>query len=167
MKGVGSCRDLEDWPQEWQVGAVAVGSNGRSGSQELLKEQKVPPVPGVGWAPAGGELLTQDRMSVGWEGGFLEKNFEHSCRKKFCEQLCLISVSAQMWVLVVCEVCSGRAQQCNSSMMDTGDVLLLYREKIWAGQDVPELPVERTLSAAWPQPVVASVTINVCVSCSR
>lgn len=153
--------------QQRQVGAVAVGSNGRSGSQELLKEQKVPPVPGMGWAAARGELLTQHRMSVGWEGGFLEKNFEHFCRKKLCKQLCLISVPAQMWVLVVCKVCSRRGQQGNSSVMDTGDVLLLYRKKIWTGQDISELPVEWTLSSAWPQPVVASVTINVCILCSQ
>lgn len=178
---MGSWWDLENWPQEWQVGAVAVGSNGRSGSQELLKEQKVPPVPAVGWATAGGELLTQHRMSVGWEGGVLEKNFEHFCRKKFCKQLCLISVSAQMWVLVVCKVCSGRGQQGKSSVMDTGDVLLPYRKKdlnraghLWAASGansehclVPAcggfsynkcvyfmLPVITSLEALWKQIVL-------------
>ena len=74
--------------------------------------------------------MTQYRMSVGWEGGFLDKNFEKFCRKKFCKQLYLISVSAQMWMLVVCKVCSRRGQSCNSVVMDTGGVILLYIKKI-------------------------------------
>lgn len=89
-----------------------------------------------------GELLTQHRMSVGREGGFLDKNFEIFCRKKLCKQLYLISVSAQMWMLVVCKVCSGRGQSCNSIVMDTGGVLLFYIKKIWTGQNSYLLPVE-------------------------
>lgn len=147
-----SCGCREQW-EVWLPGA-AEGTKSSS-------------CPWLGWAAARGELLTQHRMSVGWEGGFLEKNFEHFCRKKLCKQLCLISVPAQMWALVVCKVCSRRGQQGNSSVMDTGDVLLLYRKKIWTGQDISELPVEWTLSTAWPQPVVASVTINVCILCSQ
>jgi len=78
----------------------------------------------------GGELLTQHRMSVGWEGDFLDKNFDKFCRKSFRKQLYLISVSAQMWMLMVCKVRSRRGQSCNSVVMDTGGILLFYIKKI-------------------------------------
>lgn len=40
--------------------------------------------------------MTQYRMSVGWEGDFLDKNFEKFCRKKFCKQLFNLGFSSDV-----------------------------------------------------------------------
>lgn len=71
----------------------------------------------------------------------MDKNFEKFCRKKFYKQLDLISVSAQMWILVVSKVCSRKGQSCNSIMMDTGGIFLLYVKEILGGQNNYQPPV--------------------------
>lgn len=92
----------------------------------------------------------------------MDKNFEKFCRKKFYKQLDLISVSAQMWILVVCKVCSRRGQSCNPIMMDTAGNLLLYVKKISGGQNSYKLAVEVN-SERWLASVCGRFNNNKCV----